>query len=91
VNFFFAMKRFLHFSLAGSLSLTTASQAEDWPRHLGAGNDANWNESDVIESIPGEAGKRPEVLWRVPVGLGLQRAGGGEWQGVRPGLPQDGG
>ena len=59
----------LYLSLLISLSLLTC-QASDWPRWLGAGNDANWNEDQVIETIPEDPDQQPKALWRVPVGYG---------------------
>lgn len=48
------------------LSLTSFSQAEDWPRWRGAMGDAIWRESGIIETLPAEL----PVVWRVPCELG---------------------
>lgn len=45
----------------------TSLQADDWPQWLGPERDAVWREAGVIETFPEDG---PEILWRMPVGLG---------------------
>lgn len=60
-----------------STTLTTLSQAADWPQWMGPKRDNVWYETGILKSFP-KGG--PKVLWRTPIQIGY--AGPAVAQGV---------
>ncbi len=70
------LMRWLHYAvltlavLFSSSALAAAAEStttHDWPQWLGADRQGVWRESGLFETFP-EGG--PEIVWRVPVGIG---------------------